>query len=85
MTDLVLEDINIIEELNEGDFNQETIDEFNKIKNDIKESKNNIINLKKNDDKVKNELELMIEKNLLINHIEGKFSKLEQKMRLIEL
>ena len=47
MTDLVLEDINIIEELNEIDFNQETIDEFNKIKNDIKESKNNIINLKK--------------------------------------
>ena len=83
-----IDDNNIIKENNiieENDFADNLFNKYIDIKKKVKESKKKLIELKQNDKNSKEELDVVIKRNIFIDHIRGKLSKLYQRLRLIEL
>ena len=83
MSELLLTNI-INDELDDGDFDDELIEEFKKIKENIKNSRKFMIKAKKNNN-LDNNIDLLIKRSNLIEHLKSKIISLEQKIRLIEL
>lgn len=82
MNDLIFKD-NLNEyKLNEEDFDIGIINQYDNIKSKLLKSKKKLNEYKKNNYE---KINLMIKKNLLIDHIQGKCNKLAQIIRLIEL
>ena len=83
MSNIILNNI-INDDLNEEDFDNELILEFNKIKYNKKNNKDILIKSKKNNN-LNEEIDLLVNRSNLIEHLENKIIDLEQKIRLIEL
>jgi len=67
------------------DFNNDLINKFKNCKSKLNETKQKIINLKKNDKLYQEKIYISIQKHILIKHIQQKLNKLYQKLRLIDL
>ena len=83
MSELILTNI-INDNLDDNDFNEELISEFNKIKDNLNKSREFLIKAKKNNN-LDNDINVLIKKSNLIEHLKSKIIALEQKIRLIEL
>ena len=71
--------------IDENDFDDIIFKKYLQRKKKVKESKRILIELNHNNENVKEYIDVIIKRNIFIDHIKGKLSKLYQRIRLIEL